>query len=103
MWDDQLFVAPSLEDRRRTIEEHLVNLIAHFEKKNEYRKRRKRAGEPAACHHFRSHLVKYLKGQPGIGNLIKHLQEVHSMTDVMAAVDDVLWSRSRPSLARSGA
>ena len=101
MWDGRPFVPPSLEDRRRMIEEHLVNLIAHFEKKNEYRKRRKHASEPSACHHFRAHLLKYLKGTPGIGNLIKHLQGIHTATDVMDAVDDVLWSESRPALAGS--
>jgi len=90
MWDGRPFEAPDLLERRRMIEEHLVNLIAHFEKKNAYRKRRKRSSEPAACHHFRSHLVKYLKGQPGVGNLIKHLEGITTVADVMAAVDDVL-------------
>ena len=101
MWDGRPFVPPSLEDRRRMIEEHLVNLIAHFEKKNEYCKRRKHAREQSACHHFRAHLLKYLKGHPGIGNLNKHLERVHTVTDVMAAVDDVLWSQTRPALSGS--
>ena len=101
MWDGHPFAPPSLEDRRRMIEEHLVTLIAHFQKKASYRRLRKDTSEQSACHHFRTHLLKYLKGHPGIGKLIKHLQQMHTVTDVMAAVDDVLGSSSRPALAGS--
>lgn len=91
MWDGRLYIPPTLEDRRRMIEEHLMTLIAQFEKKNEYRKRKKHGSEESACHHFRTHLLKYLKGHPGIGNLMKRLEGIHSVADVMGAVDEVLW------------
>lgn len=90
-WEGVPFAAPTLEDRRDMIEEHLLTLIAHFEKKNDYRKRKKNTSEQSACHHFRTHLLKYLKGHPGIGSLMKRLEGIHTVRDVMGAVDEVLW------------
>ena len=103
MWEGRSFKPVSLEDRRRMIEEHLLNLIAHFEKKSEYHKRRRYGSEQSACRHFRTHLIKYLKGHPGIGKLIKHLEDIHSAGDVMVAVDDVLWPKSCSEQLASGA
>ena len=100
MWDGRLFEPPTLEDRRNMIEEHLMTLIAHFDKKNEYRRRKKNTTEESACHHFRTHLLKYLRGHPGIGSLMKRLEGIHTVTDVMSAVDEVLWpERHTESLA----
>ena len=103
MWEGRSFKPVSLEDRRRMIEEHLLNLIAHFEKKSEYHKRRRYGSEQSACRHFRTHLIKYLKGHPGIGKLVKHLEDIHSAGDVMVAVDDVLWPKSCSEQLASGA
>ena len=103
MWEGRPFIPPSLLDRRCMIEEHLENLISHLERRNRYRKRRRLSIEQPACHHFRAHLLKYLKGYPGIGHLIKHLDAIHTVTDVMAAVDDVLLSQNPPERSRSRA
>lgn len=80
---------PNLGRRRETIEKHLLRLVelniaAAPRRKNKYEP------EQAACLTFRPHLAQYLKGLRGRRELMQHLNEMHDVQTIMAAVDKVM-------------
>jgi tRNA-dihydrouridine synthase B len=91
LWNGTAFTPPDLDERRKVIDEHLHHLIEHFMKKERTRRRkRKHDPEISACLHFRTHLLKYLRGYPGIANLMRRMDSIQTVGDVMTAVEDVL-------------
>lgn len=89
LWHDLPFEPPALEERRAVIVAHLHHLIEHFSKKGG-KTRRRNSHEQAACHHFRAHLIKYLAGYPGVKRMLRHMEDMHTVDDVVRAVDEVL-------------
>jgi nifR3 family TIM-barrel protein len=92
LWNGTAFTPPDLDEKHRVIEQHLHHLIGHFAKKNTQRRRKKTpySAETAACRHFRTHLLKYLRGYPGISTLMRRMDSIQTVGDVMTAIDDVL-------------
>lgn len=81
--------APSLEERRRVIEQHLLRLV-ELNVASAPRRKNKYEPEQAGCLTFRPHLAQYLRGLRGRRELMQHLNEMHDVATVMSAVDDVL-------------
>lgn len=94
LWNELPFTAPTIEQKRRVIEEHLYALIAHFDKKSASRRRKKYSSEQAAARHFRAHLLKYLRGHPGIREIMLRMEQIKDVRDVLSAIEDVLGRRS---------
>jgi len=83
--------APSIGKRREVIETHLLRLVELTTATAEGRRRKaKFVPEQAACLTFRPHLTQYLKGLRGRRELMQHLNEMHDVKTVMAAVDVVV-------------
>lgn len=82
---------PDLGSRREVIQTHLLRLVELNEKSTAERRRKEKfVPETAACLTFRPHLAQYLKGLRGRRELMQHLNEMHDIQTVMAAVDTVL-------------
>ena len=82
---------PSLEQRRNVVETHLLRLVELTTTTAAGRRcKTKFIPEQAACLHFRPHLAQYIKGLRGRRDLLQHLNEMHDVKTVLAAVDKVL-------------
>jgi len=81
----------SKAEHRALIEEHLRELakLKELEKRCGRRKHKVGLDESTALH-FRSHLVGYLRGLRGFGEVRRNFQSLRTTADVMAAVDKVL-------------
>ena len=80
---------PDLGNRREAIEKHLLRLV-ELNIASAPRRKNKYEPEQAGCLTFRPHLAQYLKGLRGRRELMQHLNEMHDVKTVMAAVDHVL-------------
>jgi nifR3 family TIM-barrel protein len=81
----------SLGTRRAVIETHLLRLVEMTTATSQGRRcKTKYIPEQSACLHFRPHLAQYMKGLRGRRELLQHLNEMHDVRTVMAAVDKVL-------------
>jgi len=82
---------PSLGTRRAVIETHLLRLVEMTSATAQGRRcKTKYIPEHAACLHFRPHLAQYIKGLRGRRDLLQHLNEMHDVKTVLAAVDRVM-------------
>lgn len=82
---------PTLEQRRAVIETHLLRLVELSSATMAGRRcKSKYNPEQGGCLHFRPHLALYMKGLRGRRELLQHLNEMHDVQTVMAAVDRVL-------------
>jgi nifR3 family TIM-barrel protein len=88
LWTHQAFTPPFFEERRQIITEHLDREYMLMQMENRVRKRRRHSTEQAACGKFRAHLVKYIKGTPGIRDLLVQVQQLSTRDEVMALVDE---------------
>ena len=86
---DPELLEPTLEDRREAVEKHLLRLV-ELNIASAPRRKNKYEPEQAGCLTFRPHLAQYLKGLRGRRELMQHLNEMHDVKTVMAAVDHVL-------------
>lgn len=90
-WKNEPVVFPTLGNRRKVIEAHLLRLVELNEASTAERRRKEKfVPETAACLTFRPHLAQYLKGLRGRRELMQHLNEMHDVKTVIAAVDRVL-------------
>jgi len=107
LFTDRQYVPHSMAEHRAVIEEHLRELakLKELEKKC---KRRRHKGHTATIDessvlHFRAHLVGYLRGFRGFGEVRRNFQSLHTTADVLAAVDKVLANVNEPDrLPESG-
>jgi len=97
LFDEVLSLLNNRPYTRHSIEEHRSVILAHIEhlstiKQNErrYQKKNSRTADEAAALHFRSHLHQYLKGFPGWPHVRRHLNTMHTLKDIMDAVDWIL-------------
>lgn len=90
LWIGAPYTPPSAEERRAVIEEHLRRLCDLIDIENQGRLPRHITAEQIGCRQFRRHVVRYLAGMQGLGELRKDLSEMDSIQDIMAAVDRVL-------------
>jgi tRNA-dihydrouridine synthase len=82
---------PSLEQRHAVIKRHLLRLVEMTGNTAQGRRcKAKYNPEQSACLHFRPHLAQYIKGLRGRRDLLQHLNTMHDVQTVMAAVDNVL-------------
>jgi len=90
-WRGETPVLPTLAQRRQVIETHLLRLAEMTTATAQGRRcKTKYIPEQAACLHFRPHLAQYIKGLRGRRDLLQHLNEMHDVNTVLAAVDKVL-------------
>jgi len=90
-WRGETPVLPTLAQRRQVIETHLLRLVEMTTATAQGRRcKTKYIPEQAACLHFRPHLAQYIKGLRGRRDLLQHLNEMHDVNTVLAAVDKVL-------------
>jgi tRNA-dihydrouridine synthase B len=94
LWAGKPYQPPSPEQRREVIAEHLERLYALTMVENETRRASRQATERDVCRRFRGHLVAYMAGTRGLGNLRRNLAKMESREAVMAGVDRVLWSEN---------
>ena len=81
----------SLAEHRAVIEEHIRELLKLKELEKRSGRRKPKVGlDESTALHFRSHLVGYLRGFRGFGEVRRNFQTLRSIDDVMAAVDKVL-------------
>lgn len=85
----QTYIPPTAKERSETIARHLRSLYASMEEEDARRKRPRRRTEPATCHKFRGHLVKYLQGAAK-ARYRKRLFGLESIEAVLSAVDEIL-------------
>lgn len=79
----------SLEEHRAVILEHLARLTALT--LTQYRRRKSRLpGEDTAVLQFRAHLVRYLVGFRGFGEVRRNLEALHTADALTRAVDSVI-------------
>jgi len=91
VWKNEPAEFPTLGKRRETIETHLLRLVDLSSKTREGRRcKSKYDAEQGGCLHFRPHLAQYLKGLRGRRELLQHLNEMHDVKTILAAVDRVL-------------
>ncbi|MEA3339774.1 MAG: tRNA dihydrouridine synthase DusB [Chloroflexota bacterium] len=90
LWTGRPYHAPSREERRKVIAEHLRRLYTLTMVEHDTRKPQRQATERDVCRRFRGHLVAYLSGMRGLRTLRQHLMKMDSIEAVMAAVDEVL-------------
>ena len=76
--------------RRATIEEHLRRLCALIDIENQGHLPSWITAEQIGCRQFRRHVVKYLTGMQGLGDLRQNLSKMDAIPDIMAAVDRIL-------------
>jgi tRNA-dihydrouridine synthase B len=91
VWKNQEVVLPSLENRKKVIETHLLRLVEMTTATAQGRCcKTKYVPEQAACLHFRPHLAQYIKGLRGRRDLLQHLNAMTDVKTVLTAVDKVL-------------
>jgi nifR3 family TIM-barrel protein len=90
LWTGAPYTPPSAQERRAIIEEHLRRLCEAISIENRGHLPSYITAEQIACRQFRRHVVKYLAGIRGLGELRKNLSEMDSVPEIMAAVDRVL-------------
>jgi tRNA-dihydrouridine synthase B len=90
LWAGAPYTLPSAQERRAIIEEHLRRLCDLIDIENEGRLPSHITAEQIGCRQFRRHVVRYLAGMRGLGDLRKSLSEMDSIPEIMAAVDRVL-------------
>jgi nifR3 family TIM-barrel protein len=83
-------------EHRAVIQEHILRLAKLKELERQCLRRKSRVNiEESTALHFRSHLVGYLKGYRGFGEIRRNFQSLRTIQDVMAAVDKVLSNIGR--------
>jgi tRNA-dihydrouridine synthase B len=88
---DRPYAPHSRAEHRAVIEEHIRELAKLKELERKCGRRKPRTGtDESTALHFRSHLVGYLKGFRGFGEVRRNFQSLNSTDAVMAAVDKVL-------------
>jgi nifR3 family TIM-barrel protein len=91
VWKGASPVSPTVEQRRKIIETHLLRLVELTAATAAGRRcKAKYDPEQSACLHFRPHLAQYIKGLRGRRELLQHLNEMHDVRTVLAAVDRVM-------------
>ena len=91
VWNGETPALPTIEQRRKAIETHLLRLVEMTSSTAQGRRcKTKYIPEQAACLHFRPHLAQYIKGLRGRRDLLQHLNEMQDVNTVLAAVDKVL-------------
>lgn len=90
-WAGETPVLPTLEQRRKVIETHLLRLVEMTSSTAQGRRcKSKYIPEQSACLHFRPHLAQYIKGLRGRRELLQHLNTMQDVKTVMDAVDKVM-------------
>jgi len=85
---------PSPEQIGGAISLHLDKLVEH--KSREWRRRRaKFSAETAAVLHFRAHLVRYMSGFRGFGELRRSLDQFRTRDEVIARVLEIIAASGR--------
>ena len=93
------FEPPTVAERRETIGLHLRNAIEHFGSYPSRKKKTAREIEVSATRHFRSHLVRYLSGCPGVKDLMRTMDKMSSCDEILEGIDRIL-ERSTPVAPR---
>jgi len=94
LFHDLPFTPPTREERRVIIQEHLRREIELMHIEESFRKRRKHSTEHAACGKFRAQLVRYIRGTPNLKELIRTLDKIQTIEEVMQMVDTAFeWQR----------
>jgi len=88
--NDKPFIPHSIEEHRSVILTHLEHLAAIKRNERRYQKKNKMSADQAAALHFRAHLHQYLKGFPGWPEVRRNLNTMHTLQDIISAVDRVL-------------
>lgn len=90
----RIYTPPTAKERSEMIAQHLRSLYTVMEKEDVRRKRSRRRTEPATCHRFRGHLVKYLHGVAKARSG-KRLLALESIESILFAVDEILQVTSQ--------
>ncbi len=85
------WVPPSATEQRALILEHLDRLctLKHGDPRSTHTRKRSRSPEHAAVLQFRAHLLQYVAGRKGAGEIRKRLNGLQTPSDVHQALDHV--------------
>lgn len=90
-WTGKPYTPPTPQERLAVITEHLNHLHELIEREIQSRRKKPRyTSEQAACQKFRAHLVEYLAGQRGLGELKRKLMQIQSKAEIIAAAEYIL-------------
>ncbi len=89
-WEGETFTSPTDAERFRVIADHLEMLNRHLIEDARIRRRPEINAGNAACREFYGHLVRYLAGRPGLGELRKNIADANSTERLLAAVSDLM-------------
>lgn len=89
-WTGGAWEEPNRAERLRVIRRHLDLLHEYIAEQRRYRRAGRHSPERSACLKFRGHLVRYLRGERGIKDLMRRIDGIYTIDGLMAAVADML-------------
>lgn len=82
--------APTREERLRVIRRHLDLMHEYMAEQRNYRRSGRHSPERTTCLKFRGHLVRYLRGESGVKELMRRIDGIYTIDGLMDAVAGML-------------